>query len=111
MPAPDTKVQQTDGWSCGYHVCHRIEEQYKEFRGEGQVHNHSNVEETRQELNKWIKALMDVKSKQREGESPGRPGKTSSSSSSALKLPPLPPPSQPPPANVGAAKATEAELP
>ena len=61
LPLPTKPVLQTDGWSCGYHFSHRLEEEYRQFRGEGKVHGYQKVKETRLELNKWVKALLEVK--------------------------------------------------
>ena len=63
MPKPVKEVVQTDGWSCGFHVCHRLEEEYKQFRGEGFRRVYSKPDETRLELNKWAKSLLDSKAK------------------------------------------------
>ena len=93
LPVPDTAVNQADGWSCGYHVCHRMEEQYRRFRGEGMTRIYNKPDETRQELNKWVKVLLDQKI--REGGA-AKAGGTSSSSSTPLPPPPLPPPALPP---------------
>jgi hypothetical protein len=106
LPLPTKPVIQPDGWSCGYHCCHRIEEEYRQFRGEGKLHGYQKVKETRLELNKWLKVLLDTKVKA--GPPKASPLKEASSTSSCSSgPPPLPPPLEPaPPAPVLAAKAT-----
>ncbi len=103
LPVPDTSVRQADGWSCGYQVCHRIEEQYKQFRGESRFRIYNKPDETRQELNKWVKAVMDTNAREggaaMGGEAAAIGGE---SSSNKLPPPPLPPP---PPGPVGPVKA------
>jgi hypothetical protein len=121
LPLPTKPVLQTDGWSCGYHCAHRLEEEYRQFRGEGKVHGYQKVKESRLELNKWLKALLEVKvrpeppkaapekkaSSTSSSSSVPPPKKASSTSSSSSVPPPLPPPSEAaPPAVVLAAKPT-----
>ena len=106
LPLPTKPVIQPDGWSCGYHCCHMREEEYRQFRGEGKVHGYQKVKETRLELNKWLKVLLDVKVKA--GPPKAAPPKEASSTRSCSSVPtPLPPPLEPaPPAQVLAANAT-----
>ncbi len=103
LPLPIKPVLQADGWSCGYHCSHRLEEEYRQFRGEGKVHGYQKVKETRLELNKWVKALLEVKvrpepqkaapeKKASSSSSVLPPKEASSSSSSSSVPPPLPPP-------------------
>jgi hypothetical protein len=104
LPLPAKPVIQTDGWSCGYHCCHRLEEEYRQFRGEGKVHGYQKVNETRLELNKFLKSLLDVKV--RAAPPKAAPPKEACSSSSSVP-PPLPPPLESaPPATVLAAVPT-----
>ena len=106
LPVPTKPVIQTDGWSCGYHCSHRLEEEYRQFRGEGKVHGYQKVKETRLELNKWLKASMEVKIRAAPPKA-APPKETSSASSSSSAPPPLPPPYESaPPATVLAAKPT-----
>ncbi len=106
LPIPAKPVIQTDGWSCGYHCCHRLEEEYRQFRGEGKVHGYQKVNETRLELNKWLKVLKEVKVKEAAPKA-APPKEASSTSSSSSVPPPLPPQSESaPPATVLAAVPT-----
>ena len=107
LPLQAKPVIQTDGWSCGYHCCHRLEEEYRQFRGEGKVHGYQKVNDTRLELNKWVKSLLEVKIKAAPQEAAPPKEASSTSSSSNSVAPPLPPPLQAaPPATVLAAKPT-----
>ncbi len=86
LSVPTKPVIQTDGWSCGYHASHRLEEEYRQFRGEGKVHGYQKVKETRLELNKWVKASLEVKVRP---ELPkAAPEKKASSTSSSSSVPP-----------------------
>jgi hypothetical protein len=107
LPVPTKPVIQTDGWSCGYHCSHRLEEEYRQFRGEGKVHGYQKVKETRLELNKWLKALMQVKVRAEPPKAAPPKEASNTSSSSSVAPPPLSqPPQAAPPAKVLAALPT-----
>jgi len=54
-------VKQKDGWSCGFHVMNRMEEEWREWRGEGKWRVYRSIEECRKELNKWIECIAKHK--------------------------------------------------
>jgi hypothetical protein len=102
-------------------IVHTGLREYRQFRGEGKVHGYQKVKESRLELNKWLKALLEVKvrpeppkaapekkaSSTSSSSSVPPPKEASSTSSSSSVPPPLPPPSEAaPPAVVLAAKPT-----
>jgi hypothetical protein len=85
LPETQNPVLQTDGHSCGLHVCNRLEESYRKFRGEGERRVYRTIEETRQDVNKWVKCLSEFQVTEAEAKKKGKEKKgaeTSSASSS-----------------------------
>jgi hypothetical protein len=80
LPATEVRTVQIDGTSCGLHVCMRMEELVRQWRGEGRVACYSTVREVAKQTNQWVQALNVFKGKQKV----------------STELPPVPPPLPPP---------------
>ena len=55
-------VIQKDAWSCGYHVLARVEECFREWRGEGVRRVYATPRELWESMNRWIDMLLKFKS-------------------------------------------------
>jgi len=59
MPPTELTVSQGDSWSCGFHTLNRFEEQFRQFRGEGQRSVYTTPEQRRQSLNRLCQHLQE----------------------------------------------------
>ncbi|MCP4242190.1 MAG: hypothetical protein GY772_16670 [bacterium] len=77
LPAATTLVTQTDGWSCGFHTVSRLEEAYRQFRGEGWKRVYTQPNQARVSLNRWLaNVLQAVQPKAPLGPPPAPPPET-----------------------------------
>ena len=84
LPRTVVRSVQTDGASCGLHICMRMEELVREWRGEGRVACYLTTKEVAKQVNQWVQVLNMYKAKQPGSAAPPVP----------TVPPPLPPPSQ-----------------
>ena len=60
LPTADQSVLQEDGYSCGYHVVNRFEEEFRQFRGEGIKRVYMKPDQRRRPLNRFCQLVMEA---------------------------------------------------
>jgi len=100
-------VLQTDGWSCGYHCLNRLEELYRQFRGEGQKRVYTKIEDRRQQVNRFAASTKEACS----SAAAKAAAKAAAAKAAPLGPPPLPPPASDPPPLLPQAGLPKAAMP
>ena len=90
LPQTEFSVRQKDGYSCGYHVLNRFEEQYRQLRGEGRNRIYTKIEQRRLSVNRFVQSVLETMKPIVESQPAPQPGASSNKPAEPLPLPPPP---------------------